>query len=166
MLQVDPGNTNTFDGDKATADVEYEMMDEEYIYLTEDLEWKEGLKEETKEEEFKGDPKDVTKLSEYLFLTKQMGWKKGLKVLEEKSKEAIETESHQIHDMEGFTPKHWHQLTEEERIRALKYLMYLKERRDGKVKGRGCVNERSQRLYTNKIKTSSPTTALTTIMLA
>ena len=31
MLQVDPGNTNTFDGDKATADVEYEMMDEEYI---------------------------------------------------------------------------------------------------------------------------------------
>ena len=53
------------------------MMDEEYIYLTEDLGWKEGLKEEIEEEELKCDPKDVTKLSEYLFLTKQMGWKKA-----------------------------------------------------------------------------------------
>ena len=43
--------------------------------------------------------------------------------------------------------------------------MYLKEKRDGKVKGRGCADRRPQRLYTNKIKTTSPTTALTAIML-
>ena len=87
------------------------MMDKEYIYLTKDLGWKEGLKEEIEEEEVKCDPKDVTKLSEYLFLTKQMGWKKGSKVLGEKGEEAIETELQQLHDMDGFTPKHWHQLT-------------------------------------------------------
>ena len=71
MLQLDPCNPNAFDVDKATTDVEYEMMDEEYIYLTEDLGWEEGLKEEIEEEEFKCDPKDVTKLSGYLFLTKR-----------------------------------------------------------------------------------------------
>ena len=73
MLQIDPGNTNTFNVVKATTDVEYKMMDEEYVYLTEDLGWKEGMKEEFEEEESKCDPKDATKLSEYLFLTEQMG---------------------------------------------------------------------------------------------
>ena len=87
--------------DKATTDVEYEMMDEEYIYLTEDLGWKEGLKEEIEEEEFKCDPKDVPKLSKYLFLIKQIGWRKGLKVLGEKGDEAIKTELQQILDMES-----------------------------------------------------------------
>ena len=37
MLLIDPGNANTFNVDKATTDVKYEIMDEEYIYLTEDL---------------------------------------------------------------------------------------------------------------------------------
>ena len=52
-------------------------MDEEYIYLTKDLGWKEGLNEKIEESESKLDPNDVTKLSEYLFLAKQMGWKNG-----------------------------------------------------------------------------------------
>ena len=43
--------------------------------------------------------------------------------------------------------------------------MYLKEKKNRKVKGRGCSDGWSQRLYTNKIKTSSPTAALTAIML-
>ena len=37
MLQIYPGNVDTFDVEKAMTDVEYEIMDEEYIYLTEDL---------------------------------------------------------------------------------------------------------------------------------
>ena len=41
--------------------------------MTEELGWKEGLKEEIEEEELKFDPKDVTKLSEYLFLAEQIG---------------------------------------------------------------------------------------------
>merc|ERR1712086_273571 len=132
MLQIYPNDAKAFDVDRATTDVEYQMMDEEYVYLTEDLGWKEGIKEECEEKERECDPKDVTKLSEYLFLTEQMGWKKGLKVLGEKGEEAIENELQQIHDMDGFTPKHWHQLTKEERVRALKYLMYLKEKKGWK----------------------------------
>ena len=67
--------------------------------------------------------------------------------------------------MDGFTPKHWPHLTKEERVRALKYLMYLKQERDGKVKGRECADGQPQQLYTNKIETFSPTTALTDSML-
>ena len=49
MLQIDPGNVDTFDVDKPTTDVKNEMTEEEYIYLTEDLGWKEGLNKENKE---------------------------------------------------------------------------------------------------------------------
>ena len=72
LLQINPGNIDAFNVEKATTEVKHEMMDEEYIYMTEDLGRKEGLKEEIGEEEFKGDPKDVTKLSEYLLLTEHM----------------------------------------------------------------------------------------------
>ena len=98
MLQMDPNDTKAFDVDRATTDVEYQMMDKEYVYLTKDLGQKEGLKEEIEEEELKCDPKDVTKLSEYLFLSEQLGWKKGLKVLGEKCEEAIENESTTLMD--------------------------------------------------------------------
>ena len=50
MLQIDPCDANAFNVDKTTADVEYQMMDEEYIYLTEGLGWNKGLKEEIEEE--------------------------------------------------------------------------------------------------------------------
>jgi len=75
-------------------------------------------------------------------------------------------ELQQVHDMEGFEPKHWHELTTLERQRALKYLMYLKEKRCGKLKSRGCADGRKQRLYTNKNETTSPTVALASIMLS
>ena len=105
MLQIDPENVDTFDVEKAMTAVKNEMMDEEYIYMSEDLGRKQGLNTEIEEKEDTSDPKDVAKLAEYLFLTKQMGWKKGFKVLQEKGEEAIETELQQIHDMEGFTQK-------------------------------------------------------------
>ena len=67
--------------------------------------------------------------------------------------------------MEGFQTKHWYELTKEERTKALKYLMYLKETRDGRLKGRGCADGKPQQEYTKKIDTPSPTTSLATVML-
>ena len=77
----------------------------------------------------------------------------------------MQKELQQIHDMEGFEPKHWHELTQDERDKALRYLMYLKEKRDGKIKGRGCADGRSQRPYTSKMGTSSPTASQAGIFL-
>ena len=93
-----------------------------------------------------------------------MGWHKGLKLFGERGEEAVKGELQHIHDMEGFQPKHWYELTKEERTKALKYLMYLKEKRDGRIKGRGCADGQPQQAYTKKIDTSSPTTLLAAIM--
>ena len=92
--------------------------------------------------------------AEYIFLKEQMNWKKGLKIFKEKGETAVTNELQQIHDTEGFQPKHWHELNADERAKALKYLMYLKEKRNGDVKGRGCADGRSQKLYTNKQDTT------------
>ena len=67
--------------------------------------------------------------------------------------------------MKGFQPTHWYELTKEERTMALKYLMHLKEKRDARIKGRGCADGRLQQEYTKKIDTSLPTASLAAIML-
>ena len=138
------------------------MINKEYIYLTEDIVWKEGM---NKEKEYKSNSKDVTKYSKYAFLNEQLEWEKGLKVLWEKGEEAIKNELQQIHIMEWFESKQWHQLTKEKRYRALTYLMHLEETRYRRIKGRGCADGWSQQFYASKIKTSSPTTSLAAIML-
>ena len=164
LLQIDPGDE--FDPSQPMINEETDI-EVEYTFLTEGLGWKEGLEEDnigTSEGSIMNTA-NVTKLAEYLFLTEQMGWKKGLRVLGDRGEEAIGKELKQIHDMEGFQPKHWHELSKEERVKALKYLMYLKEKRDGKIKGRGCADGRPQRLYTTKSETSSPTASLAGIML-
>ena len=141
---------------------EWDRLDAEYLFLTETLGWSEGLKETDKPSL---NESGVKLLAEYLFVTEQMGWRKGLKMFKEKGEAAIQKELQQIHDVEGFQPKHWHELTEEERASALKYLMYLKEKRDGRIKGRGCADGRPQRLYTNKADSSSPTASLAGVMM-
>ena len=144
---------------------EFDKIDAEYTFLHDTLNWKEGITHHNDTANTAKDMGAITKVAEYLFLTEQMNWKKGLKILGEKGETAIGKELKQIHDMEGFQPKHWYELTKDERANALRYLMYLKEKRDGKVKGRGCADGRSQRLYTPKIETSSPTVSLAGIML-
>lgn len=67
--------------------------------------------------------------------------------------------------MEGFQPKHWFDLTKDECASALKYLMYLKEKSYGILKGQGCADGRPQRLYTTKTEASSPTTSLAGLII-
>jgi Reverse transcriptase (RNA-dependent DNA polymerase) len=57
-------------------------------------------------------------------------------------------------------------LTQEQRQRTLAYLMFLKQKRCGKVKGRGCADGRKQRVYTAKEEASSPTVSIEPIMLS
>ena len=62
-----------------------------------------------------------------------------------------------FYDREVIIPKNPSQLTKEERHRALPYLMFLKDKRDSTIKGRGCADGRRQCLYMSKDQTSSPT---------
>ena len=48
-------------------------------------------------------------------------------------------------------------LTTKQKKATLKYLMFVKQRHCGKIKGRGCADGRKQRLYKSKEDTTSPT---------
>eukprot|EP00984_Skeletonema_dohrnii_P023341 scaffold12429_cov113-Skeletonema_dohrnii-CCMP3373.AAC.1 len=104
LLNINEGSSNGYD-ESVMA-----QTDAEWMFLTQNLGWGEGLK---------GDKHGIEQEEEYLFTTDQMNWKKGLKVFGEKGEEAIQKELQQIHDMEGFQPKHWYELTKEERADAL-----------------------------------------------
>jgi hypothetical protein len=50
------------------------------------------------------------------------------------------------------------------RYKALNYLMFLKRKRFGKIKARGCADGRPQREYISKDKSSSPTVSIYALM--
>jgi hypothetical protein len=52
-----------------------------------------------------------------------------------------------------------------EKNAALEYLMFLKKKRCGNIKGRGCANGRKQQEYTSKEDASSPTVLIESRML-
>jgi len=58
-----------------------------------------------------------------------------------------------------------HEMLHNRRINALRYLMFIKEKRAGTIKERGFADGRPQRIYTNKESTSSPTISIEAMML-
>jgi len=53
-------------------------------------------------------------------------------------------------------PRSRNDMSYKERKKALRYLMFLKEKRDGTIKARGCADSMAQRIYTSEEDTSSP----------
>ena len=90
----------------------------------------------------------------------QYTMKKGLKVFGEPGKQAVKTEMQQVHDRGVIVPVHGKHLTREEKLAALRYLMFLKRKRCGRIKGRGCADGRQQRPNTPKEDTTAPTVAI------
>ena len=58
-----------------------------------------------------------------------------------------------------------HQITLEIKAKALGYLMFLKKKRNGMIKGRGCANGRPQRIYKTQAETSSPIASIESIFI-
>jgi Reverse transcriptase (RNA-dependent DNA polymerase) len=52
-----------------------------------------------------------------------------------------------------------------EKKKALEYLMFLKEKCTGKIKGHGCADSQKQRLHTAKEDACSPTVSIESVML-
>jgi hypothetical protein len=91
--------------------------------------------------------------------TVQMSMKKGLKMFGDAGVEGVHSEMWQLHERNVMKPVHASELTPEERREALAYLMFLKQKRCGKVKGRGCVDSHKQRRYIDRADAVSPTVA-------
>eukprot|EP00957_Ditylum_brightwellii_P001556 121820-Ditylum_brightwellii.AAC.1 len=91
---------------------------------------------------------------------------KGLKVFGQKGADAVLKELKQLHDRVVMDPKNPDEMTKDEKKAALQYLMFLKRKRCGKIKGRGCADGRKQRAYKKKEDVSAPTVAVESLMLS
>ena len=96
----------------------------------------------------------------------QMSVKQGIKAFGERGNDAMLKELHQLHERKALLPLRKEDMSFEQRKKALRYLMFLKEKRDGTIKARGCADGRSQREYTTKSDTSSPTVSLEAMMMS
>lgn len=94
------------------------------------------------------------------FLTKQMTAKKGSKMFGDRGIAALEKELRQLLYREVMHPVNIKSLTREQKLSALRYLMFLKEKRSGEVKGTGCADGRKQRVYKTKEETHAPTVSM------
>lgn len=95
----------------------------------------------------------------------QVSLKRGIKLWGDKAKESAHKEMKQMDNYNVMIPKYKHELTREERRRALATLIFLKEKRDGSIKSRTCVNGAPQREYIPKEDASSPTVMTDAVIL-
>ena len=89
--------------------------------------------------------------------TPQMSLKAGLRTFGTDGMKAVEKEMKQLHDRDVMIPVHKKSLTPEQRREALAYLMFLKRKRCGKIKGCRCADGRKHRAYIAKEDSTAPT---------
>jgi len=95
----------------------------------------------------------------------QHGLKKGIKIFGESGLEAIQKEMQQFNDRKVIIPVNPKDLSKQQKNRALNYLMFLRKKRDGSVKGRGCADRRKQRIW-NTSDLSAPTVSIEAVFLS
>jgi Reverse transcriptase (RNA-dependent DNA polymerase) len=99
------------------------------------------------------------------FVTAQMTAKAGLKYFGQDGADAIMVELEQLLYCKVMDGCKAGDLLKEQKKAALKYLMFLKQKCCGKIKGRGCADGRKQRLYKTKEESSSPTVSIEALFL-
>ena len=97
--------------------------------------------------------------------TPQMSMKRGLRVFGEEGYTAVRKEMQQLHDRKVMQPIKRKDLTPAQKREALGYLMFLKKKQNGTVKGRGCADGRKQRAYITKEESTSPTISTEAVFL-
>eukprot|EP00957_Ditylum_brightwellii_P016883 1273410-Ditylum_brightwellii.AAC.1 len=90
---------------------------------------------------------------------------KELKKFKEKAAEAVVDKITQLHEKETFEPVNYEDISEEERDEALEALMFLKEKRDGRIKEQTCADGRKQRKRLNRNDVISPTVMIESVLI-
>jgi len=102
---------------------------------------------------------------EHIVMT-QHSIKRGLKEFGDAGVDAVLKELLQLHERKVLEPRGETEMSDEEKKAALQYLMFLKKKRNGTIKGRGCADGRKQRQHITKEEASSPTVAIEAVMLS
>ena len=100
---------------------------------------------------------DEHKITVWAYLMIKFNLKPGLRKFGEKGTETAVTELTQLHVMDTWMVIDLSQLSKEEREKALSSLLFPKEKRYRKIKGRVCINGAHQRVYIPKEDAASPT---------
>jgi hypothetical protein len=90
----------------------------------------------------------------------------GLQIFGQDGVEAVLKELQQLHGRKVIQPVSISDLSAEQKQQCLPYLMFLKEKRTGVIKGRGCADGRRQRQTTSNEEASSPTVAIESVLLS
>jgi hypothetical protein len=99
------------------------------------------------------------------FFAQQYLLNKGLKIFGQKGRDAPKKEMDQLHRRSCFTPKSITEMTQIEQRKAQQALMFMREKRDGTVKGRMVYNGKLTIKWLSREDSTSPTAALESIML-
>ena len=95
-------------------------------------------------------PIDGEELDNYIMgvmLIHQYNLKKGIELFGDKAEDAVMKELQQIHDMDVYVPMDPKELLYEERAKALSAMLFITEKRDGRIKARKCAVGSKQRTY-------------------
>jgi hypothetical protein len=95
----------------------------------------------------------------------QLSIKACLKEWGERAFTAARSNKKQLHLRNTFKPKHWRELSQVQRQKVLESHMFLKHKRDGKIKGRTVAGGNKQRNYISKEDASSPTVSTEAVLL-
>ena len=98
--------------------------------------------------------------------TAQVPMKTGLHLFGDAGNQAMKSETGQLHKRTVMKPKHSKDLTTEQWREALAYLMFLKHKRGGTIKARGCAGGRKQRDKIMKQESASPSVATESVFIA
>ena len=91
--------------------------------------------------------------------------KAGMNKWGDKGKQAASAEMKQLHERQCFRPIDVTKLSREEKSKALESLIFLTEKRDGRIKGRACANGSEQRQWMSKDESASPTVSLPSVLI-
>ena len=91
--------------------------------------------------------------------------KTGINKFGKNGVEAAKSEMQQLHDRKCFIPIAKEELSALEKKRALESLIFLTEKRDGRIKARHCANGSTQRDYMSREEVASPTVSTEATLL-
>ena len=99
------------------------------------------------------------------FILTQMTSRAGIKKHGQAARDALTAEFAQLDYKGAYEPIHATSLTETQRNSALRIINLIKEKRNGRLKGRSVADGRPQRAFYTKDETSSPTATPESVLL-
>jgi hypothetical protein len=135
------------------------MLKEERMHTTTSLQM--DLEPEVNCTQHIADPELMTKSKDKMkvwgYLMTQYNLKLGLRNFGEQGATAARDKLTQLHIMDTWKAMDPSKILREEQMKALSSLLFLKEKRTGKVKGQACINGAPQRAYIPKEEAASST---------